>query len=177
MNKDLVERAMKKDNDAITTLFLDMQKELYAISKTRLRNEDDINDAIQDTILCVYKNIQKLKHAEFFKTWVIRILINNCNAIYRKRMIFNTFQDFIDVSAEKRYNKVETISTIDEKIDFFNLINKLNYDERQLLTLFYYNKYTTKQISEILNKNENTIRTQIHRAKKKLKKIYKEDFI
>lgn len=40
----LIEKAKIKDNEATTQLFLEMQKELYAISKTRLKNEDDIND-------------------------------------------------------------------------------------------------------------------------------------
>ena len=57
----LIEKARNRDNEAITELFLSMQKELYAISKTRLNNEDDINDAIQETMLSVYKNIHKLR--------------------------------------------------------------------------------------------------------------------
>lgn len=173
----LIEKARNRDNEAITELFLSMQKELYAISKTRLNNEDDINDAIQETMLSVYKNIHKLREPSFFKTWVIRILINNCNSIYRKNFIYNGFKELVSIPEFNDSNESEQISDIDEKLDFFILIKNLNYEERKLITLFYYNKYTTKQISRILSINENTIRTKIQRAKQKLKKMYKEGMI
>ena len=83
--KELVERAKNYDEQAFDELILSMEKEMYLIAKSRLRNEEDIADAIQETILSCYKNIHKLKHNELFSAWTIRILINKCNDIYKKR--------------------------------------------------------------------------------------------
>ena len=170
---ELLEKAVNRDNNAITEIFLNMQKQLYAISRARLQNEDDINDAIQETMLNVYKNIDKVKHTEYLKTWIIRILINNCNLIYRKKILYNKLYELSNIE-NNLFGKDDEISFVDKKLDFFILIKDLNYQERQLITLYYYNKYTTKQISEILDLNENTIRTKILRAKDKLRKKYKE---
>lgn len=63
---------------------------------------------------------------------------------------------------------------VNNNLDFFLLIRDLTYEERLILTLYFYNKYTTKQISILLNINENTVRTKISRAKLKLKNKYKE---
>lgn len=62
-------------------------------------------------------------------------------------------------------------------IDFQFLIKNLKNDEKTILTLYYCEKYTTKEISVILRKNESTIRSKISRAINKLKKeyLYKED--
>lgn len=62
-------------------------------------------------------------------------------------------------------------------IDFQFLIKNLKNDEKTILTLYYCEQYTTKEISAILRKNESTIRSKISRAIKKLKKeyLYKED--
>ena len=56
-------------------------------------------------------------------------------------------------------------------IDFFYIIKNLDYNERITLTLYYAEKFTTKEISRILNQPESTIKNRISRARKKLKKI------
>ena len=50
----------------------------------RLYCEDDINDAVQETIIKAYRYIKKIKQPQYFKTWIIKVLINNCNKIYKK---------------------------------------------------------------------------------------------
>lgn len=60
-----------------------------------------------------------------------------------------------------------------EKIDFDFLIKDLQSDEKTILTLFYRFEYTIKEISIILNKNENTIKSKIQRARNKLKNKFK----
>ena len=55
-------------------------------------------------------------------------------------------------------------------IDFFELINILNEDDRTIMALYYKDNYSTKEISEILGMNENTIRTRMRRAREIIKK-------
>ena len=165
---ELIELAKNGNEKAFTELFLNMKTELYSIARTRLKNETDIGDAVQETMIMVYKYIHTLKSNEFFKTWVIRILINECNRIYRrqqfKNMIFFYNSDVLErISDDKSINKAI------EDLDFENLIQKLTYKERLIFTLYYKNKYKIKEIAEILNKNENTIKTIMRRAKEKLK--------
>ena len=58
---------------------------LYKVAKAILKNEEDVADAMQDTVLTCWEKIDTLKKDKYFKTWLIRILINHCNAIYRQR--------------------------------------------------------------------------------------------
>lgn len=83
--EELVERAKNKDEEAFDKIVLLIEKEMYLIAKTRLKDDDDIADAMQETILKCFKNIHKLKDSSLFKTWAIRILINECNTIYKKK--------------------------------------------------------------------------------------------
>ena len=61
-------------------------------------------------------------------------------------------------------------------IEFEDLISFLKEDEKIILTLYYYLGYTTKEISQILNKREGTICSKISRAKMKIKEKYKGEF-
>ena len=82
--EELVKKAKNKNEKAFDELISLIEKEMYLIAKTRLYNDDDIADAIQETIYLCYKNIHKLKDNKLFKTWIIKILINECNKIHRK---------------------------------------------------------------------------------------------
>lgn len=162
--EELVEKAKKNDEMAFDELINLIKKELYLIAKSKLKNDDDIADAIQETILKCFQNIHKLRNIKYFKTWVIKILINECNKIYRKKEKYK-----ISLENNEMENYLKSDEKYDENIDFYILISKLELDEQLILTLYYYVGYTTKEISKILKKNENTIRSKINRAKYKLK--------
>ena len=79
---NLLEQAIQGNQDAYVKLMDLLRTDLYRIATARLTNSEDINDAIHETILKSYKYLHKLKHKEYFKTWIIKILINECNNIY-----------------------------------------------------------------------------------------------
>ena len=80
----LIKKAMKGDAEAFVQLMELNEVSMYKTAKAILANEEDIGDAIQETILAAYKNIHTLKKAQYFKTWLIRILINKCKDIIKK---------------------------------------------------------------------------------------------
>lgn len=143
-------------------LILEYQEMLYKIAKTRLRNEDDICDAVQDALISAYKNLNSLKNNKYFKTWLIKILINKCNDISSNKETRNVSFDVI--SEDKAMSSKDF--TNDFGIEY--LIASLNKDEQTILTLYYLEGYKEKDISKILEIKYATIRTKIRRAKEKI---------
>ena len=82
--EELVEESKKGNEEAFTKLMISLENDLYKIARMRLRCKDDINEAVQETIVEAFKSIKKVKKPEYFKTWLIRVLINKCNKIYKK---------------------------------------------------------------------------------------------
>ena len=162
--EDLVIRAKNGDETAFDELIMQIKQQLYLIARTQLKDEDDIADAIQDTIIMCYKNIKKLKDNMLFKTWIIKILLNECRKIYKK----NKNRDYI--SLDEKSMEISSEENFDKNIGFDVLIKDLEDEEQLLLTLYYCSRYTTKEISEILKIKESTIRSKISRTKTKLKK-------
>lgn len=66
--EELIEKAKKGDKDSFTKLMITVEKELYHVAKARLKNDADVYDAIQETTIIAYKNIEKLKENQYFKT-------------------------------------------------------------------------------------------------------------
>lgn len=150
-------------------LFLSIQKDLYCIAKMKINNENDIEDIIQETMLSAYTNLKKLKNNSFFKTWIIRILINKCNQFYKKKNLKS-------LDDKQEINIISTKEIELSTIEFENFISFLTEEERTILTLYYSLSYTTKEIAQILQKREGTICSKISRAKTKIKEKYKGEF-
>ena len=72
-------KAQKGDEESFTKLILYIKNDLYKIAKTRITEEEDIQDAVQETMIETYNSIRKLKDIKKFKLWTIKILINKCN--------------------------------------------------------------------------------------------------
>ena len=163
--EELVTKAQKGDKEAFTEIVILLKEDLYKIAKTRITNEADIEDAIQETMIEAYKSIKKLKDKKKIKQWLITILINKCNRIYRKKYKK-------DVSIEEYnldYLKTNNINEVDNKLNFYDIIKNLNYKERIIVVLYYMEEYSVKEIKEILKMKENTINTHLYRARQKLK--------
>ena len=165
--EELVIKAQKGDDSSFDELIRSLKKELYLIAKTRLSNDEDIADCLQETIINAYQNIKRIRHPEFFKTWIIKILINECNKFYKKNKVKIVSLD--DNNMEKY---ISNGKEIESNLSFESMMKLLKQDEQIILTLYYVSGYNTKEISKIVKINENTIRTKMMRAKNKLKNIY-----
>lgn len=168
----LIKEAQANNEKAFNKLIIEFKNDLFKIARMRLNCEDDIEDAVQETIIQAYKNIKKIKQPQYFKTWLIKVLINKCNKIYKKSKREKQLQ-YNDEIITNSYLISENENI--KNLDFYILIKSLNYNERISLTLYYLFEFTTKEIGKILNESENTIRSRISRARLKLKKIYEEE--
>ena len=85
MNEILIRKAKKGDKDAFCRLIDENVQSMYKVAAAYLKNDEDVADAIQDTILSCYENLKSLKQNRYFKTWMIRILINKCKDMIQKK--------------------------------------------------------------------------------------------
>lgn len=166
--EELLSKAILGDKDAFTNIILKYEQELYKIARMRLNNDYDICEAIQSTMILAYKHIKKVKNANYLKTWIVRILINECKKIYKK----NKKQVLEYIQLEEVIDTKNNYDRVDSELTFNSLLTILDYEERQILILYYSSGFSIKNISNILHINENTIKTKMRKAKNKLKEKY-----
>ncbi|MBL4933582.1 sigma-70 family RNA polymerase sigma factor [Clostridium paridis] len=160
-----VRLAKKGDKDAFVRLIDNNKTSMYRIALSILRNKHDIEDSIQNTIVKSFQNITYLKKDEYFKTWLIRILINECkNTVTKNKKIVNL--DFID--------NTESISLDSSKLELTSAINSLEDDLRIVTTLFYFEDIPQKDIAKLLNIPDGTVRSRLSRARSKLYEVLKD---
>ena len=93
MNEFLIRKAKKGDKDAFCRLMDEQVQCMYKVAFSYLKNDEDAADAIQDTILSCYENLKSLKQNKYFKTWMIRILINKCKDILQRKKQSGEFSE------------------------------------------------------------------------------------
>ena len=177
--EELIEKAKEGDKGAFTELVVINKSKLYMLSRNFLSREDDIEDAIQETMMKAFFKIKTIDHNEVFEYWIGRILINECKMISRKKTQREIPTDVeilqeICIPQNSKEGNLTDIEYFESRNDFQILIKKLKEDEKTLVTLHYEIGYTTKQISKILNIKEGTIKSKISRVKKKLDEIKKK---
>nr|WP_181159627.1 sigma-70 family RNA polymerase sigma factor [Clostridium perfringens] len=156
----MVSQAKKGDKDAFLSLIDENRLSIYRVARGILNNKEDIEDAIQNTIIKSYEKIGTLKKDEFFKTWIVRILINECNLILRR----NKKTIFLD-----KLENEESYSDDYGNIELTSVVNSLSEDLRITTVLYYFEDMSTKEISEMLNIAEGTVRSRLARAREKLR--------
>ena len=166
--EELIKKAQNGDRNAFNKIFIAINDDLYKIAKSRISNEDDIADAVQETMIATFKNIKKLRDPSQFKKWVITILINKCNRIYRRKYKK-------DVSYEEyNFESFSSSCNLESNIEFYEMLKDLKYEEKIIIILYYLEQYTVKDIKEILKMNENTVTTHLYRARQKIKNKFEE---
>lgn len=158
-----IRKAQRGDHEAFTRLFRQLEAQLYRVAKTILIQDEDCADALQETTLKVYKGLTSLKQPRFFKTWVIRILINECNQLLRMRERTVTVAE-VPEETDASYNHFEDSGAVDLQ----SCVNRLDESLRLAIVLFYYEDLSIKQIAGVLGISEGAVRARLHRARRLL---------
>ena len=146
------------DKQTFTENILKSEQTLYRISMSILKNQADCEDAVQDTILTAYSKLKTLKNEEYFKTWLVRILINTCNKTLRKRSRFAYDEELTEQSVPD-----SAVST-EVRLALESLKPKI----RIVVVMKYVEGFSVKEIKEILRIPEGTVKSRLAEGRKKL---------
>ena len=138
---------------------LAIERSLYCVAKSLLKNDEDCADAIQNAILKAYGKLYTLKNEKYFKTWVTRIVINESYAILRANQRLVSYEEYMsdEQAAEEEYSPV------------FEEITKMKEKYRIPFVLHYVEGYTTAEIAKMLRLSEGAVKIQLFRARNQLK--------
>jgi len=131
------------------------------------KNIQDAEDITQDVFLKLYCNEKEFESDEHEKAWLIRVTVNLC-----KNHLKTSWMRLRSPQSEYDSN---TAFYDESNIEMMEMLSKVKPDYRVLLYLFYYEQYKTYEIAKILKRNENTVRTQLKRAREQLRLLMLEE--
>ncbi len=141
-------------------LIIDSQESLYRVAKTLLYNDADCADAISETIVRAFAKLHTLRQDGYAKTWLTKILINECYAIMRKEKKIVYLEDF---PQEEQSGEREDYS------ELYEALSHLSEETRITVTLYYMEGYGVKEIARLLGISESAVKSRLKRARERLR--------
>lgn len=156
--------------DRLVESYADM---VYRIAFVRMKNKNDAEDIFQEVFLKLVHNREKIKDEMHLKAWLIRVTINSCKkqfnlAWHKKRTDMTDYQFECLLGGAHSVDHYMTGSDINDKLMLS--ISKLIEDQKIVLHLFYFESYSVREISQLIDLTESAVKTRLSRARVALKK-------
>jgi len=154
---------------------------LYKIGRSYNYNHEDTQDLMQETFIDAYKSLLQFEGRADFKTWIIRIMMNNC---YRKREKASfkneIMQDANEYSTPMFSNKNNDIDKIIQNRELRHIIEnalrKIPFDYRMVFSLREITGLNVSETAEMLGISETNVKVRLNRAKTMLRKDIENDY-
>ena len=176
--QELVNQAKKNDQSAITKLYELTNQNAYFVAISMMKNEDDTFDVLQNAYIKAFNKLDTLESPEKFQSWLNQIVSNECKMMLRKHkdFVFSEFEtedgyDFGDMVENDNieFNPDSNIEYEETKQAMKEILHKLPDEQRLVVLMFYFQEMTIKEIAETLDCSENTVKSRLNYAKKKIK--------
>jgi len=167
LHEELVMRCQQGDPVAFQSLYSLYSKAMYNVSYRITGREEDAEDVLQESFVSVFKNLRQYKGDSTFGAWLKRIVVNrSINVIRMRKMELLPEDETFDIKEDEPdeiYRAELTVERVREAI------MALPDGYRSVLSLYLLEGYDHQEIAAILGISESTSKSQLNRAKAKLR--------
>ena len=173
----IIHKIIKGDTQAFAVL-VDRYKDLvFTLAIRMLKNREEAEEVSQDTFIKVYKALPKFKGDSKLSTWVYKVAYNTClDRIKKNKNHYNevTIDSFTEYKLKTVGNALDALEEKEQQQTIQNCLQQLASKDSFLLTLFYFEELSLEEISKIVDMEANTVKVNIHRARKRLAILLKQ---
>lgn len=157
----LIRRARKGDVKAFSELYARIHVELYKFALYTLKHPQDAEDAVSEAVIAAYENIRKLTKEESFRSWIFKILSNQCKKKFKAAKQTEELEQEIPAE-EVDYAKVHDVR------EAFQLLSE---EERMIVAFSIFGGYKSDEIGSMLEQKAATVRSKKNRALGKMRRV------
>ncbi len=166
-----LEKLKQKDVLACKQLYLQYADAMYNVCLRILQHQAEAEDALQEAFIKVFNNIQQYRNESSIGSWIKQIVTNTCLNVLKKRKItFDELKDDVSESESVSENESENGNDYSTE-DIKKVIEELPQGYRVVFNLYMFEDYSHRQIADMLEISESTAKTQLFKAKRKLKEL------
>lgn len=159
-------------------MVVDRYKDLvFTLAIRMLKNREEAEEVSQDTFIKVYKALPKFKGDSKLSTWVYKVAYNTCLDSIKKnnrRQSEVAIDSFTENHIKTLDNALTALEEKEQQQTIQDCLQQLASKDSFLLSLFYFEELSLEEISQIVSMEANTVKVNIHRARKRLAVLLKQ---
>ncbi len=173
-DQHLIKRLKQGDKQALRSLIEQYKHMVYTLALRIVKNEEEAEEVSQDTFLKIYQSIGSFKGDAKLSTWIYRIAYHRSLDYVKKnkRKLQTTHLEWEQVTniqlAEMTWDHLENL---ERRQLIQTALGHLPGEDGVILSLFYFESLSLKEIAEVLNITINTVKVRLHRSRKRLASI------
>jgi RNA polymerase sigma-70 factor (ECF subfamily) len=172
MDRDLVVRAQRGDEEAFTSLVLTVGGRLHAVAHRILRDLDLAEDATQDALLGIWRDLPQLRDPARFDGWAYRLLIRSCYAHGRKARQWSPNLRLLPTEGA---SAPEGLGDVIDRDQLERGFRRLSIDHRAVIVLHHYLELPLSEMADALGVPIGTVRSRLHYAMRALRGALEAD--
>jgi RNA polymerase sigma-70 factor, ECF subfamily len=167
----LIREILAGQKEEFQRLINHYQNKIYNYIYKIIQNRTDAEDITQETFIKAYFGLRSFKKEFKFSTWLYKIATNCCWNFLKKKKPLSLKDEILDLAESQNKNPLQKIVEHDELIIIKKALIQLDPKYKIVIALYYFDELSLKEISQVLNLPEGTVKTHLYRAKNKLKNI------
>jgi RNA polymerase sigma-70 factor, ECF subfamily len=172
-DEDLVKRVAGGDRLAMQTLFSRHQMRVFRFVLRMVRDESVAEDMISEVFLDLWRQADRFEARSSVSTWLLAIARNKALSALRKRREASLEDGVAEAIADEADDPAVILQKQDKGAAMRACIDRLSVEHREVIDLVYYHETSVEEVAQIVGIPENTVKTRLFHARKKLSELLK----
>lgn len=168
-----IHRVLQGDTGAFKFLVEKYQNMVYTLALKITRHKEEAEDAAQEIFVKCYRGLRSYDGRAAFSTWLYRITYNHCVDVMKKhnRQWTEKWDDIGEVAETESHSFDEKIDLQEIKILLKDAILRLSPNDQVIVTLYYYDGLSLRDIAEVMGIRENNVKIRLYRIRSRLQQL------
>lgn len=173
LDRTLTEAARDGDLHAFDRLVRRHYPRVYRILRRLLGRAEDAEDAAQEVMIAVWKNLSRFRGESAFTSWLYAVTVRRGYSTARSgsRHLADPMEEDREIAADAEIDPASIAERHEESDRIRRAMARLPEQQRQVATLYYYGEASCREIAEELGVRESTVRGQLRRARETLRRL------
>jgi RNA polymerase sigma-70 factor (ECF subfamily) len=172
VDAELIGRAQQGDEEAFASLAVAVGDRLHAVSHRILRDTDLAEDATQQALLTIWRDLPKLRDPARFDAWSYRLLVRACYAEARRTRHWAPNLRLLPVDEPA---DTEGLGMVVDRDQLERGFRRLSIDHRAVVVLHHYLDLPLDEVADVLGVPVGTVRSRLHHAMRGLRAALEAD--
>jgi RNA polymerase sigma-70 factor (ECF subfamily) len=171
-----IKQVIDGDSSAFAALVNRYKDMVFTLSLKMVKSREEAEEAAQDTFVKAYRSLNRFKAESKFSTWLYKVAYNTCLDRLKKQnraQPLTAIDEYTEHEVVSLSNAVDSLEEKERQQLIQSCLNLLEGEDSFLLTLFYFEEQSVKEIAKIMGINDNYVKIKLYRGRKKLAAVLK----